>query len=84
MKGTVRWFSPKKGFGFIFCEELGGDVFVHVSNIQSDSAIKCLYIGDTVEFEIEKVPKGIKAIKVVIIEKGVKYNGKRTDQAYQN
>ena len=35
MKGTVKWFSAEKGYGFIEREE-GGDVFVHFSAIQSD------------------------------------------------
>lgn len=33
MKGTVKWFDGKRGFGFIYSEELGGDIFVHVSAI---------------------------------------------------
>jgi len=76
MKGTVRWFSPRKGFGFIFSEELGGDIFVHVSDIVANNGgVKTLYINDEVEFEVEQVPKGIKAIKVVTIKKGVMKDG---------
>ena len=49
MKGTVKWFNAKKGFGFISDEE-GNDVFVHFSALQMDG-FKVLDEGDEVEFE---------------------------------
>jgi len=73
MKGQVRWFSPRKGFGFIFSQELGGDIFVHVSDvINANGGVKALFIDDEVEFETEMAPKGIKAVKVAVVKKGVK------------
>ena len=50
MKGTVKWFNAKKGFGFISDEE-GNDVFVHYSGLQMDG-FKVLDEGDEVEFEV--------------------------------
>ena len=44
MKGTVKWFNAKKGFGFISDEE-GNDVFVHFSALQMDG-FKVLDEGD--------------------------------------
>lgn len=60
--GTVKWFNESKGFGFITSED-SGDVFVHYSSIQSNG-FKSLAEGDAVSFEIEKGPKGPKAINV--------------------
>jgi len=54
--GIVKWFSNKKGFGFIEQEE-GGDIFVHHSAINMDG-FKTLSEGDRVSFEIEDTEKG--------------------------
>jgi CspA family cold shock protein len=61
--GTVKWFNEAKGYGFITSED-GSDVFVHYSSIQSNG-FKSLAEGDSVSFEVEKGPKGPKAINVV-------------------
>jgi CspA family cold shock protein len=62
-KGKVKWFNDSKGFGFITRDD-GSDVFVHHASIQS-TGFKTLAEGDMVSFEIEKDPKGLKAINVV-------------------
>ena len=61
-RGKVKWFSNKKGYGFI-TTEAGTDVFVHHSAIQGDG-FKTLDEGQEVEFEVEKGPKGEQAVKV--------------------
>ena len=62
-KGTVKWFSNQKGYGFITPEE-GNDVFVHHTAIQGDG-YKSLEEGQEVEFEITQGSKGEQATNVV-------------------
>ncbi len=58
MKGTVKWFNVKKGYGFITTEE-GEDIFVHYSEIKQEG-FKKLSDGDAVEFEITEDGAGKK------------------------
>jgi cold shock protein len=62
--GTVKWFSMKKGFGFIETES-GEEVFVHFSSI-TGKGYRVLEPGDKVTFEKIPGPKGNQALHVVI------------------
>jgi len=62
MKGKVKWFNEKKGFGFIESED-GNDVFVHFSAIET-SGFRSLEEGEDVEFEVQEGPKGLAAKSV--------------------
>ena len=69
-QGTVKWFNPEKGFGFIANSEGGDDVFVHFSAIQAEG-FKTLNEGQKVSFDIEADPKNpakMRAANVVVVE----------------
>jgi CspA family cold shock protein len=50
-KGTVKWFNPTKGYGFIQPMGGGSDVFVHISAVER-AGLSTLSEGQTVEFEV--------------------------------
>lgn len=55
--GTVKWFNPDKGFGFIHPEDGGGDVFVHVSAVEK-AGLSSLQEGQRVAFELKGTESG--------------------------
>jgi CspA family cold shock protein len=61
--GTVKWFNPRKGYGFIATAD-GRDIFVHYSSISGDG-YKTLAEGDPVTFEVVEGDKGLRAENVV-------------------
>lgn len=56
MKGKVKWFDAKKGYGFIISED-GKDVFVHFSSIEAEG-YKTLEEGQEVTFDVEEGQRG--------------------------
>jgi CspA family cold shock protein len=54
--GTVKWFNPQKGFGFIQPQE-GKDVFVHISAVEQ-AGLSTLNDGQKVSFDIEEGRQG--------------------------
>lgn len=62
-EGTVKWFNPDKGFGFITPDEGNEDLFVHFSAIQTQG-FKTLEEGQKVSFEVTQGQKGPQASDV--------------------
>ena len=56
-KGTVKWFNPTKGYGFVAPDTGGKDVFVHISAVQK-AGMRTLNEGQKLEFEVEQQPNG--------------------------
>ena len=64
-QGTVKWFNPQKGFGFIATEDR--DVFVHVTAVHA-AGLDSLDEGATVMFDMEDGPKGPSAVNLSVTE----------------
>lgn len=56
-QGTVKWFNPSKGFGFITPDSGGKDVFVHISDVER-AGIHSLNEGQKVEFDLQEGQDG--------------------------
>lgn len=65
-KGTIKWFNKDKGFGFIMPDDGGRDVYVHVSNIETEN--QELSDGQRVEYEASMGRKGPEAIHVKAVD----------------
>ncbi|OUS32153.1 hypothetical protein A9Q99_01720 [Gammaproteobacteria bacterium 45_16_T64] len=65
-QGTVKWFSDKKGFGFICAEPFEGDIFVHHKDIVGKGFRKLL-VGQQVSFVAVEGDRGIQASEVKVL-----------------
>ena len=65
MKGIIKWYNARKGYGFVTPSDNSEDVFVHATALK-ESGLKKLYTGSEVTFEIDQDKKGkrAKSIKV--------------------
>ena len=63
LKGKVKWFNGKKGYGFIEREDKEKDVFVHASAVR-DAGLRYLNEGDELTFEVADGAKGPSAVKL--------------------
>ena len=63
LEGKVKWFNPRKGYGFIATPD-GRDIFVHYSSITAEG-FKTLDEGDNVVFDVVEGEKGPRATNVM-------------------
>ncbi len=63
-QGSVRWFDPERGFGFLAPEDGGDDLFVHASEVVGDSAPRLLREGQAVEYDVGEGDRGPQARRV--------------------
>ena len=63
LKGKVKWFNGKKGYGFIEREDKEKDVFVHHTAVH-EAGLEYLNEGDELTFEVENGEKGPSAVKL--------------------
>ena len=68
--GTVRWFDPERGFGFLAPEDGSADLFVHASEIAADGGPRLLREGQAVEFEVGEGDRGPQARRVRVTGDG--------------
>ena len=66
IEGAVKWFSDRKGYGFIV-REGGDDVFAHYSGFRAGGP-RSLYDGDKVEFAIQDDTRGPRAVDLVVTQ----------------
>lgn len=65
--GTVKWFKPDKGFGFVVADDSDKDVFVHKSVLRR-SGLDALESGQRVQMRVAEAPKGREATWVQIVD----------------
>jgi CspA family cold shock protein len=66
VEGTVKWFNPDKGFGFVVCEDGGKDVFVHISIVER-AGLRGLDEGQRLAMKVVKTQKGREATSLTVL-----------------
>lgn len=72
IKAKVRWYSPQKGFGFVYHPDYDEDIFIHFSTLDK-TQYKYLYPEDGVICEIGKGKKGLQVLNILEIEQNKQF-----------
>jgi len=67
LAGLVKWFDPKKGYGFIIPEDGSSDVLIHQTHLR-ESGFETAPEGATILCEVVERPKGLQAVKVLELD----------------
>ena len=62
-QGKVKWFSAKKGYGFITDDETNKDIFLHVSSLE-ESKLRVLKEEQKIKFDIKEEKNKLQAINI--------------------
>ena len=65
--GTVKWFNPTKGFGFIVPDNGGSDIFVHISAVEK-AGLRGLVEGQKIQFELQENRGKQAAANLVVVD----------------
>lgn len=64
--GTIKWFNPTKGYGFVQPEDGGKDVFIHISALES-AGLTTLQEGQRIEYELASSKGRTSAVNIKVI-----------------
>jgi cold shock protein len=67
IEGTVKWFNPDKGFGFVGCEDGGKDVFLHISVVEQ-AGLRAVDEGQRLAMKVVRTQKGREATSFTLID----------------
>lgn len=62
--GRVKWFDPARGFGFILCDDVAGDVLIH-ANVLRNFGLNSIAEGAEIRFEVQKSDRGHQAVRIL-------------------
>ena len=78
MKGIVKWYNARKGYGFITPDDKSNDVFVHATALKT-CGLKKLYTGSEVSFESDQDDKGKRVKSIKILKEAKPIEEKKSD-----
>ena len=69
LRGTIKWFNPEKGFGFVSPADGSQDVFLHISALKQ-AGLQDAPEGSSIHCEVGQGRKGIQVLRVISLDTG--------------